>query len=404
MSIVDDAIAQDVRTYAAQVREALADLDREQVDDLTDGLEANLTDALADERRAHRGSLVDEFGTPATYAAELRSAAGLAPAEPVPGRVGRVGRLLRAPDRRVREAASRVLARLRREPWWPPVEDLATDLRPVWWVLRGWVVYQVVVHMLGVESAWLPRHLAGALLLGGLVLVSAQIGRGEWFASPRAGERMQLVSVLAAVALVPVGATVAGHDGWLRAEAWAYRHADAGPSHVQVQEVPVDGVVVGGMPVSNLFVYDAAGNPLTDVQIYDDRGRQVRTTYDDGQSPWSRPDSDEAWYFAPAATQDGRTRWNVYPLRGWPESAFENDAETGEWRARTGVQALTPPYPFAKAPTLAVPGDGADGAVSDEATDDATDGAGEPADGTTDDVAPTSPTTVTATRAAPGTP
>ena len=60
MSIVDDAIAQDVRTYAAQVRAALADLGQENVDDLTDGLEVNLADALADDGRAHRGSLVDE--------------------------------------------------------------------------------------------------------------------------------------------------------------------------------------------------------------------------------------------------------------------------------------------------------------------------------------------------------
>ncbi|SFK21310.1 hypothetical protein [Cellulomonas sp. KH9] len=402
MSIVDDAIAQDVRTYAAQVREALADLDREQVDDLTDGLEANLTDALADDRRTHRASLVDEFGTPATYAAELRSAAGLAPAEPVPGPAGRLGRLLRAPDRRVRAAASRVLARLRREAWWPPVEELATDLRPVWWVLRAWVVYQVVVQVLASESAWLPSHPAAWLLLGGLLVVSAQIGRGQWFASRRAGERMQVVSVLAAVALVPVVAALQGHDGWLRDQVWAYHHMDAVAAPTQVERVPLDGVVVGGMAVSNLFVYDAAGNPLTDVQIYDDRGRQVRTTYDDGQSAWSRPDSDEPWFFAPAATQDGRTRWNVYPLRGWPESAFENDAETGEWRVRPGAQALTPPYPFAKAPTLALPEDATDGAG--EPADGTTDDADEPADGTADDAAVTSPTTVTATRATPGTP
>ena len=50
MSIVDETVAQDVRRYAAAVRAALADLGPETVDDLTDGLEANLVDALADER------------------------------------------------------------------------------------------------------------------------------------------------------------------------------------------------------------------------------------------------------------------------------------------------------------------------------------------------------------------
>lgn len=37
-----------VRSYAAQVRDHLADLAPEQVEDLTDGLEADLAEALAD--------------------------------------------------------------------------------------------------------------------------------------------------------------------------------------------------------------------------------------------------------------------------------------------------------------------------------------------------------------------
>ena len=70
----------DVAQYAEAARAALADLGPDQVDDLTDGLEANLADALADDGRARRGSLFDEFGPPDVYAAELRAAAGLAPA------------------------------------------------------------------------------------------------------------------------------------------------------------------------------------------------------------------------------------------------------------------------------------------------------------------------------------
>ena len=118
-------------------------------------------------------------------------------------------------------------------------------------------------------------------------------------------------------------------------------------------EVPQDGVVVDGMPVSNLFVYDAAGDPLTDVQVYDDRGRPVRTTFDEGTSPWYRPDSDEPWYFAPTASDDGRVRWNVYPLRGWSEGMLVRDEDTGELGPPSGLAPVAPPFPFAKAPAVA---------------------------------------------------
>ena len=63
-----------VADFATAVRRSLADLDAEDLSDLTDGLEADLADKLAD------GA---ELGDPAAYAAELRAAAGLeAPPRP----------------------------------------------------------------------------------------------------------------------------------------------------------------------------------------------------------------------------------------------------------------------------------------------------------------------------------
>ncbi|RMI02417.1 HAAS signaling domain-containing protein, partial [Cellulomonas triticagri] len=69
-----------VADYAAEVRTHLADLPQDQVDDLTDGLEADLADALADPtgRPADMPpGLTARFGAPAEYARELRAAAGL---------------------------------------------------------------------------------------------------------------------------------------------------------------------------------------------------------------------------------------------------------------------------------------------------------------------------------------
>ena len=97
------------------------------------------------------------------------------------------------------------------------------------------------------------------------------------------------------------------------------------------QETPMDGVVVDGMQVSNLFVYDAEGNPLSDVQVYDDRGRPVRTTYDDGEEQYWFPEGTEPWSFVSRVDADGRSRWNVYPLQGAPTSAFvyDDDGDVG---------------------------------------------------------------------------
>ncbi len=389
MSILDDAVAQDLRAYAARVRSALADLGPENVDDLTDGLEANLADALADDRRQHRASLADEFGTPEAYAAELRTAAGMAPA----GRPRRTfGDVLRAPDRRARAAGERLLGRLRERAWWPPVEEFALSLRPAWWVLRGWVVYQLVARLLGVAPAWLPQHGAAWLLLLGAVVASVQAGRRLWFTTRPATGVVRAVSVVAAVAVLPLVVWQNGQEAWARSVAnggWG-----GGTSYV---EVPQDGVVVDGMPVSNLFVYDADGNPLTDVQVYDDRGRQVRTTYDEGTAPWYRPDSDDAWFFAPATSQDGRTRWNVYPLRGWSEQQFEEDEQTGDWGPPRGLAPAAPPFPFAKAPAILVSAaDGASaGTAQDGTTQDGTSQDGTPQDRSSQEEATPQATTAT---------
>ena len=80
MSVLDSTEVLDVAGYAAAVRRSLADLGPDQVDDLTDDLEADLADALADERHnAHGRGVLEQFGPPEEYAAELRAAAGLLP-------------------------------------------------------------------------------------------------------------------------------------------------------------------------------------------------------------------------------------------------------------------------------------------------------------------------------------
>lgn len=340
-STTDVPVARSVAAYAAAVRAQLADLGLEQVEELTDGLEANLADALADDLRPHGADLVEEFGDPAAYAAELRAAAGVDAVGRRPGAAARM-----------RGAARRTSARARQQRWWPAAVETAAALRPLLWVVRGWVVFQVSGWVLGpvlVTPGWWPSTAHGLVIMLACIGVSVQVGRGRWLAGRRAAPFVAVLTGVTLLVAYPVASTVDRYEEQLAA-------GNAGTTVVTVRSdpEPMDGVVVDGMPVSNLFVYDADGFPLEGVQIYDDRGRPVRTVFDT-DALWSRPDLAEAWRFAGATDAGGRERWNVYPLAGWPSDELVPDPlrETPpDWAPRT------PPYPFEKAPSI-VPTTGA---------------------------------------------
>ncbi len=338
----------DVAGYAAAVRRALVGLGPEQVEDLTDGLEANLAEALADESTAGRGAdPVSRFGTPEEYAAELGAAAGLGRVEEAPRRRRWFVEDLRHPVRALRRFGATVLERLRGHAWWSPLEAFLVSLRPVWWVLRGWVLWQLV-HVLWrrYDEVWLPRSVAGVLSLAVLVVASVQWGRGRWQLPGRWRTVPLLVSTAAAVAAIPMLSTVSGSR--------AVVYVD-NPSAGYATPAPQNGVWVDGMQVSNLFVYDAQGNPLSGVQVYDDRGRPVVATDDQGQSPWYLPGVAVPWSFVGVPDTDGRMHWNVYPRQGAPSDQFVWSDQTGLQELPQGIRPQDPPLPFPQAPTIVVP-------------------------------------------------
>lgn len=338
MSVLDSTEVLDVAGYAAAVRRSLADLGPDQVDDLTDDLEADLADALADERHnAHGRGVLEQFGPPEEYAAELRAAAGLLP--------------MAAPERRpLRELAGapkasllRLLGHLREERWWPPVEGFLVSIRPFWWLVRAWVGYQVAMFFLGFQS-WLPESVPAFVFLAVLVVLSVQWGRGTWFRSGAMHGLAVVANLLAIVTVLPV-------TFGLQMQTDSWENAYHGGASSTGPEVPSNGVLVDGEPVGNIFAYDADGNPLTDVQLFDELGRPIRTeSYYDSAPVWD-PGGRETWQLLSRTDADGRTRWNAFPLSGAPMADLESDVN-GEWQLRAGATAKTPPPPFAKAPAL----------------------------------------------------
>lgn len=154
-----------VSEFAAAVRAALSDLTPDEVDDLTDGLEADLTDQASDGGAA-------EFGDPVTYAEELRAAAGL-PHRRVrrPRIVGEFSTMRLAPRMIVRDVRDLIA----RKPWLGRLTAFLAALRPVWWVFRALLVTCIATIIIGGA----PINGFNALFGIAVLIVSVQFGRGK---------------------------------------------------------------------------------------------------------------------------------------------------------------------------------------------------------------------------------
>ena len=290
-------IVQDQRlaNYLAAVRRELEDLGPDEVEELTGGLAADLADALAESE----DSPETMFGPARRYAAELRSAAGL-PSEPPPSRAGR----LRKRVTRLREWADQ-------SRWWPEVRGFAVAIRPLWWAFRAYIAYQLVVHQVLGTERWAPPRVSAWVLLLVLLVLSIEVGRRNWAASSR--YRQVPIGLLDALAVGSIliagfaGANGPGSPNGLL-PLWNGMHDQASVGFID--RTPTAGTFNDGHRIANIYPYDAAGNLLHGVQLYDDRGHRlepVRKDYVDRQG--------HRIQMIPALTSDGDQRYNVFPLK-----------------------------------------------------------------------------------------
>lgn len=290
---MNDAIGltPEVDAFVAAVRARFSDLDPDEREDLLDGLEADMSD-LVEERG------VDALGDPEAYAAELRSAAGLAP------RARRsFGRRVPAmsPTMAIEEARSRFDEQVAWRPWAATVMEFLVAVRPAWWVLRAWLLVQAVDALLGPweELTLLPTLMipgAGPLLFVLAVVASVQVGRGRWPTErfvPTARRRLLVFAgnVALLVVALPLTISQAQNDVW-----WN----DYGYTMASAQST---GVTNDGRQVCNLQAYDVTGQPLVGVQLFDGRGRAFDVRCQDRWGKAAYP-----WYLGDVA------RWNVFPM------------------------------------------------------------------------------------------
>ncbi len=244
----------EIDRYQAAVRAALSDLSDEDRDDLMEDVASHLSDVAAE----GLGPLDERLGKPADYAAELRSSAGLPVAGPPARQSWRTGisaALADSPYGRGLAAASdnRQVAAFRR---------FLVELRPGWWVLRGYLVAWLVGAVSGDASAGFLPRVRGSALLGLLLMLAAiwasvRLGR-RWQARPPS--RVWVVARSVGAVLLFLFAAVTGLS--------AGRSSDVG-------YVSPPAATINDGTLTNIYPFDGEGHPLSGVQLFDQDGRPI---------------------------------------------------------------------------------------------------------------------------------
>lgn len=259
----------EAQRYLAAVDAHLSDLPLEERTDLLEDLAQHLA-ALADESEDQRPFEV-RIGTPASYAAELRSAAGLPPRGAKPVRA--TPELVLTAHRLWRRAAA---TRAGRE-----VLAFLPLLEPAWWVLRAYLLLVAIALLTGSgtrEALLLNVGFLGIgelVVLGGTVVGSVALARRPL--PTRHREVLRAAEIVLGVFTVLAVLTSSSGDDYVYVES-------AAPS-VASETFPL--LSTSG-PVTDIFPYSVDGTPLEGVLLYDQEGRPLRT----GEQEWWADDCD----------------------------------------------------------------------------------------------------------------
>jgi hypothetical protein len=334
------SLTPEVAAYLGALRAELADLDSEERDDLLADVEVSLVESSAE----GEGSIEHRHGPPARFAAELRAAAGLE-AGPVqsssdPGLLRRLAEWLRRLDGDERFAAAR---------------RTLSELAPIWWLARAYLVAAGAVLVLGLGS-WSATHpelpsfggrASTAIILAALVAVSLALGiRGRRSSAARSPRAAAVVVNLALAALGIVAVADRANDTargpfptpYTAAEARALAASAASPPvSVPVPEpimdpaAPTAGLTYNGALVENIYPFGRDGRPLYDVLLYDQNGVPIDIG-EPGADPTRRL----------LMTAHGSKLFNSFPIRYF-EAGTRRVAQPAAGPRKRAPRVATPP-------------------------------------------------------------
>lgn len=338
---MNSAVISETAAYAAQVRAALADLPTEEVEELTEGLEADLAESWVE----NGGPLVSD---PAAYAQELRQAAGLPAAGAKRGALSNIGASVRDGLRDWNTA-------IRNNPAGEWFLDFLVSLRPAWWILRGYAAYAVFNGAFLGFTQHIPTHILAVLACLVFVAGSVWVGSRAW------NQAMRVLIVL--------GNIFAIYVLLLAIESAIFSFANAHTYDDFVDSSPV-GLQLGGTQIENIFAYDENGELIPRVQLFDQEGNPITSVIEDDttcirsneSAAVTDPDEclDAVWQ--PQKLETGAEAWNIFPMLKVPSDPVD------DLEPLTGADAVSPNPPFVKVPALGATGDAesSDGAKMDD--------------------------------------
>jgi hypothetical protein len=250
--------------YLAAVEHELADLPADDRGALLEDLALHL-EALTAEGDGR--PIVVRLGPPAAYAADLRAAAGL-PARGGGARPATVGLRQRLDGVLATPAVRRVVPAARE------VRRLLGDLRPAWWVLRGYLLVLVpcLLERDGVRDFPVPAPLGSDEL--GLLLVVAAVAGSVALGRRRLPRPLGLLVGVLGAALVLSSLVVWQSSGISRGDS----------SEVALTSAPYQALDPYPLtsrygPVTDVLPYAADGTPLEGVLLFDQDGRPLQVGF-----------------------------------------------------------------------------------------------------------------------------
>ena len=271
---IDAGAENQVARYATAVRAAFADLPGPDRELLLEDLEDHLQEVAAEAG----GPLSERLGRPEAYAAELRASAGLPAPDPGAHREG--GSWLRRTWGA--QQLGRLWAAVSTHPAARATLDFLPELRPAWWVLRGYLAVQAVGrgHLLAVPGRRPQLPGAGPVRQpgprparhrgrgGGLGHPGPAPGGGQPAdPGPDPGRERRPGPVRRAMVLRARGEPT-------RPTTTSTRPSTSSSS----TPATASGLRADGREISNIFPFDADGKPLQDVYLIDQDGAPLIAT------------------------------------------------------------------------------------------------------------------------------
>lgn len=243
-----------VQTFAAAVRAELADLPKRELEELTEGLAADLEERFAEEGAAFNP------GSAAAYAAELREAAGVAP-KPTKRKAFSSAALIENTQGWFRSTAIGT-----------SVLEFGISIRPVWWALRALVAWLFIVGI-GFNSA------SSFVLLPVFVFLSIQWGRKKWFTNRFFAGLLLPLNIIAILLIIPAQ------------EMLVHRLNNFTNAESMLQNWPAtDGLRLDGEPITELKAFDANQQEVLGLSFKDQSGNPLVQFATDPGEPIEVPD------------------------------------------------------------------------------------------------------------------